>query len=397
MPAPGCIGCHTAGPHEAVVTTMPGAFGPGETVRVTVTLTAASGVRAGVFVDDDIGTQGVVSGGGLIAAGTGLTHASPRALSNGSASFSFDWTAPHAAGAVRFDVSSVIGNGNNGSSGDQAAASVHDFVFGCEPATYYADFDGDGYGRADMTRIHCAGAPPEGYALTGDDCDDNREAVHPGAVELCNERDDDCDDEIDDDYQPVQCYPDRDGDGYYGVEEGQSDDTYMGCPEPGYASEPGDCDPYDAAIHPGAEEVCNLYDDDCDGRVDEFVRPICGIGWCQRAAESCEASACVPGEPSPEQCNLLDDDCDDAIDEGEICPDGEACVLGVCAVASGSTNEGGSVDAEAEAEAGGPAPEASAGAEDGGEGCACRSKARPRLGLLALVLLGCGVLRRRRT
>jgi hypothetical protein len=37
---------------------------------------------------------------------------------------------------------------------------------------------------------------------------------------------------------------------------------------PGYSSEPGDCDDRDDAIHPGAEEVCNGVDDDCDGQVD---------------------------------------------------------------------------------------------------------------------------------
>jgi hypothetical protein len=39
-------------------------------------------------------------------------------------------------------------------------------------------------------------------------------------------------------------------------------------PPLGYSSEPGDCDDRDAAISPGADEVCNGVDDDCDGQTD---------------------------------------------------------------------------------------------------------------------------------
>jgi len=41
------------------------------------------------------------------------------------------------------------------------------------------------------------------------------------------------------------------------------------CKQPsGYSSEPGDCNDRDASVSPGAEEVCNGADDDCDGQVD---------------------------------------------------------------------------------------------------------------------------------
>ncbi len=36
----------------------------------------------------------------------------------------------------------------------------------------------------------------------------------------------------------------------------------------GYTEEDGDCDDDDAAVNPGAEEICNEVDDDCDGVVD---------------------------------------------------------------------------------------------------------------------------------
>jgi len=61
--------------------------------------------------------------------------------------------------------------------------------------TVYGDHDGDGYGRGTIEVQGCQ--VPEGTATRGGDCDDGRASVHPGAVEACNGRDDDCDGEID--------------------------------------------------------------------------------------------------------------------------------------------------------------------------------------------------------
>jgi hypothetical protein len=53
---------------------------------------------------------------------------------------------------------------------------------------------------------------------------------------------------------------DADGDGY-------ADCSVLGCDASGKVC--GDCDDHDPAIHPGAVEVCNRRDDNCDGRTDE--------------------------------------------------------------------------------------------------------------------------------
>ena len=38
---------------------------------------------------------------------------------------------------------------------------------------------------------------PDGYAPRAGDCDDSDDEVNPSAIEVCNDRDDDCDDDID--------------------------------------------------------------------------------------------------------------------------------------------------------------------------------------------------------
>lgn len=65
----------------------------------------------------------------------------------------------------------------------------------CNAITYYRDKDGDGYGDAAATE--CAFAQPTGYVTNGADCNDENVSVHPGAEEICNGIDDDCDGLVD--------------------------------------------------------------------------------------------------------------------------------------------------------------------------------------------------------
>ncbi len=108
--------------------------------------------------------------------------------------------------------------------------------------TWYKDLDGDGYTDG-ITTTACSA--PAGYvasAIPGD-CNDNNSAIHPGAAEICDGVDNNCDGIIPADEQ------DNDADGYRICD--------------------GDCDDTDPAINPGATEVCNGIDDDCDGQIDE--------------------------------------------------------------------------------------------------------------------------------
>ena len=109
------------------------------------------------------------------------------------------------------------------------------------------------------------------------DCDDNDASVHPAATEVCNGKDDDCDELIDDadeDWDTstgVVAYADSDADGY-----GDNDaEGQLVCqPTSGTSLSANDCEPDDPDVHPGAVEVCqDGIDQDCDGKDPEFCGP----------------------------------------------------------------------------------------------------------------------------
>jgi Putative metal-binding motif/Secretion system C-terminal sorting domain/Trypsin-like peptidase domain/Receptor L domain len=107
--------------------------------------------------------------------------------------------------------------------------------------TWYADQDGDGYGVESWAMTACE--QPAGFASEFGDCDDYDSSVNPGAVEICNGIDDNCNGEID---EAPECDADMDG----------------------YTIWDGDCDDNNPAVNPGAIEICNGIDDNCDGIID---------------------------------------------------------------------------------------------------------------------------------
>jgi hypothetical protein len=225
------------------------------------------------------------------------------------------------------------------------------------------DADGDGYGSTLAPKEQvCEGTPK--FAAQAGDCDDFLATVHPGAAERCNGRDDDCNGQVDEGLDAVTMYRDADGDGYG---QRSSTDTRQGCSSSGYVPNQDDCDDTDKTVHPGAKEICNNLDDDCNGRIDEGARSTCALGWCQRYAETCDTRTCFPGPPRAEECNLYDDDCDGVIDNGARCDAGKVCFAGRCLASD---------DAKAAAEAQTPTS-SDGGVTDGGPAPPARSDAAP--------------------
>ena len=161
----------------------------------------------------------------------------------------------------------------------------------CDDANItYEDTDGDGYGAGNP--MACASA------LNNTDCEDNDANINPGAAEICNENDENCNGEVDE-FVTYTFYQDSDADGFgnpaesiqlcelttgYVANADDCDDDFVGYDDNdgdgygigdvsscGTAVETDDCDDSNAAIFPSAVELCNNIDDDCDLEVDEFV------------------------------------------------------------------------------------------------------------------------------
>lgn len=190
---------------------------------------------------------------------------------------------------------------------------------------YYLDSDADGFGDASQTTLSCDTSAPANYVSDNTDCDDSQATTYPGAPETCNNLDDNCDGDIDNSaIDPSLWYQDRDGDGF-----GNDDNiTQLSCEAPiGFVSNQSDCEDTNGDIKPGATEICNNKDDNCDGLIDEGLS-------CDPAAtdqdsdgfdstvDCNDANASIyPG--ATEICDGTDNNCDGDIDENLECEDPE--------------------------------------------------------------------------
>ena len=140
--------------------------------------------------------------------------------------------------------------------------------------TFYADGDHDGFGNPDESLTGCF--PPSGFVTESGDCNDADPAINPGRPEVCDYKDNDCDGVVDNGVSNTY-YRDADGDGF-----GDPKNSVSGCTAPsGYVADKTDCDDSRADTHPGALEICNSRDDDCDGTIDGDTRACdnaCGPG-----------------------------------------------------------------------------------------------------------------------
>ncbi len=235
--------------------------------------------------------------------------------------------------AVHPEAMEACGNGKddncNGSENDEGS-------LGC--VTYYTDLDGDGYGVGNGKCL-CTSVG-DLTAKTAGDCDDQDAGRSPGLSERCGDgKDNDCDGEVDEEgcQGCTTYYKDADQDRYGVTEEfkclGQAVYPYT-------ALVGGDCEDEDANIRPGASEVCNGKDDNCDGATDpsgttgcQFFYPdvdgdgyganvaavcLCEPSGVYRAtvAEDCNDNDGEMNPTRPEVCDQKDNNCNGQVDEG---------------------------------------------------------------------------------
>ena len=231
---------------------------------------------------------------------------------------------------------------------------------------YYVDNDGDGYGASGGEAVTLCGSPGDSYADNADDCDDTYKHAYPGATERCDGADNDCDGTIDNGAGDLQLfYADTDGDGYGdpdsmleacaapdgytrdfsdcddsnadinpdtewyadgdgdGYADAENSDVYVGCEEPfRYTFQVGDCDDTRNTVYPGATEICNALDDDCDGSIPKDELDGDGDG-----APTCDELDCDDTDPTIYV--GAEEDCDDEVDNDCDGLTNEACATDI--------------------------------------------------------------------
>ena len=106
----------------------------------------------------------------------------------------------------------------------------------------------------------------------------------------------------------------------------------------GWTIDGGDCDDQDAEVNPGARELCDDRDNDCDGTSDEGCPPSCGDGIAAGSNEECDGDddracpgqcsdhcACPATEPGELEIHLIDVGQGDAL--LVVSPDGFVMLL----------------------------------------------------------------------
>ena len=191
---------------------------------------------------------------------------------------------------------------------------------GLATTTYYQDVDGDGYGDSAVASTPSCAAP-EGYVEDATDCDVAEATTYPGATELCDLVDNDCDGVVDNDVAYADYFEDADGDGF-----GNPDSSTNDCVAPeGYVEDNTDCDDGEATANPGEAESC---DDEIDNNCDTVVNEDCTTTVCDADGDgydsddaSCGGTDCDDTDASfnpgvAEACDGVDNNCDSVVDEG---------------------------------------------------------------------------------
>ncbi|NND77447.1 MAG: PKD domain-containing protein [Flavobacteriales bacterium] len=219
------------------------------------------------------------------------------------------------------DVTLIVDNGTNTSTSTQSIEVL-------ASSTWFADTDGDGFGDPTSTIDDCV--QPANYVLDNTDCNDAEVTVFPGAAEICDGLDNNCEGLIDEGLM-MTFYEDADGDGF-----GSFLSPITACEAPpGYVADNTDCYDGSADTYPNAPEICDGNDNDCDGDIDEGLIVISyadndqdGYGNASQSVTACFVPPGFVANPddcddaddtvypgAPELCDGVDNNCDNIIDE----------------------------------------------------------------------------------
>ena len=189
--------------------------------------------------------------------------------------------------------------------------------------TFYRDQDIDGFGDNSATQQGCSA--PDGFVEQGDDCHDNDVTIYPGAAELCDGKDNDCNGLRDDAIGLTTIYRDADTDGFGSLAESREacnieDGWVLARDIESDGQWDWDCNDLDSDSHPGAEEICNSKDSDCNGIRDDVDVDDDGFYGCMSAGSNRDCNDGIrdinPG--AIEVCNEVDDNCNTLVDEGVL-------------------------------------------------------------------------------